>query len=477
MTFHKSNDPSPSPATASDVPKVGGEGASEGDGGRPKGRQPIIAVVICPGLGAHRVPEIAACLVGSGARVIPLVMRDADRFVGPATLCSITGEQALSEPFDGNALDTLRAADVIVLAPVATELLTQLANGDGHDPITAILDSAVGNIVAVAAMRPALWLLASTEESVRRLRERDRFEVVPPAAGHAKLLPNGAETMAEPELIARVALSRLESQDLSGARLVVTSGPTLEDIDPVRFLGNRSTGKMGFAVAERAAARGAVVKLIAGPVDLATPYGVQRMDVRSALAMQRAIADVLGTGLAAADALIMSAAVADYRPAETSITKIKRSGEAMTLELVPNPDLVAEIGHARSGRTPMLVGFAVETDTDEQMVIEGRRKLDKKKLDLIVVNRASDAFGRDDNRAILVERSASEPLGVLSKRDLADRILDRVSRYLGVWAHLNGEVVRIAKRCTASSRVGTWLARVNAPQVPMSTGTVVIAMR
>jgi phosphopantothenoylcysteine decarboxylase/phosphopantothenate--cysteine ligase len=214
-------------------------------------------------------------------------------------------------------------------------------------------------------------------------------------------------------------------------RVVVTAGPTLEDIDPVRFLGNRSTGKMGFAVAERAAARGAVVTLVAGPVSLPTPEGVRRVDVRSALDMQRALAEALGPDLGRADALVMTAAVADYRPLEQHDRKVKRTADRMVLELVPNPDLLAEIGAARArlpagARRPVLCGFAVETDTDEGVVAYARGKLEKKRVDMIVANHARDAFGRDDNRATLVEPGRAEPLGLLSKHALADRILDRV---------------------------------------------------
>ena len=220
-------------------------------------------------------------------------------------------------------------------------------------------------------------------------------------------------------------------------RVVVTAGPTLEDIDPVRFLGNRSTGKMGFAVAERAAARGADVTLIAGPVSLPTPAGVRRVDVRSALDMQRALSDALGPDLGRADALVMTAAVADYRPAHPHAAKLKRTAERMVLELVPNPDLLAEIGAARAalpggGRgRPVLSGFAVETDTDERVVAYARGKLEKKRVDLVVANHARDAFGRDDNRATLVEQGRVEPLGLLSKHALADRILDRIAALAG----------------------------------------------
>jgi phosphopantothenoylcysteine decarboxylase/phosphopantothenate--cysteine ligase len=318
--------------------------------------------------------------------------------------------------------------------------LAQLADGAGEDPVTAAVTSATGQVLVVAAVKREVWERPSTKTAVGRLRRSERVAIVEPRNGDGSAFAHGAETMVAPETIARVALSLLGPRDLSGARIVVTAGPTIEDIDPVRFLGNRSSGKMGFALAERAATRGAAAKLIAGPVALATPRGVERTDVRGALAMQRALVNVLGPGLGAADALLMSAAVADYRPSVTSTTKIKRSAEVLTLELLPNPDLLAEIGEMRAGRMPMLVGFAVETATDERMVVEGRRKLESKKLDLVVVNGASDAFGRDDNRAILVDRGGSTPLGILSKRALADRILDRVASYLSPFVVLGGRL-------------------------------------
>jgi phosphopantothenoylcysteine decarboxylase/phosphopantothenate--cysteine ligase len=217
-----------------------------------------------------------------------------------------------------------------------------------------------------------------------------------------------------------------EARDLAGVRLVVTAGPTVEDLDPVRYVGNRSSGKMGFAVAERAALRGARVTLIAGPVALATPKGVSRIDVRSALEMQRAMALVLGKELGDADALVMAAAVADYRPKAVSPTKLSKTGDALKLELVPNPDLLADVGQRRRGKLPILVGFALETAKGEELTVLARKKLHAKRVDLVVANEAGDALSKDDNRATLVTETASEPLGVMPKSELADVILDRV---------------------------------------------------
>jgi phosphopantothenoylcysteine decarboxylase/phosphopantothenate--cysteine ligase len=236
----------------------------------------------------------------------------------------------------------------------------------------------------------------------------------------------GAGRMAEPSAIAAALVAALAHQDLAGLRLVITAGPTFEDLDPVRFIGNRSSGRMGFAVAERAAARGAAVTLVAGPVELATPPGVRRVDVRSAAEMREALGRAMGADLAAADALIMAAAVADYTPAEVSPAKMKKSSSRMTLELVKTPDLLAEIGSARRGPCPVLVGFAVETGGPDALEAYARRKLADKRVDLVVANAAGDAFGREDNRAILVTQSGSEALPLMSKAALADVILERV---------------------------------------------------
>jgi phosphopantothenoylcysteine decarboxylase/phosphopantothenate--cysteine ligase len=215
-------------------------------------------------------------------------------------------------------------------------------------------------------------------------------------------------------------------RDLAGFRLVVTAGPTVEDLDPVRFLSNRSSGRMGFAVAERAAARGAQVTLVTGPVELATPMNVKRVDVRGAREMKAALDTALGPALGGADALVMSAAVADYAPREQYAHKMKKAGDTATIELVKNPDLLADIGAARTGPKPVLVGFAVETAEPDILVAYAQKKLREKKVDLIVANHAADSFARDTNRATFVTENADEALPVMSKNDLADQILDRV---------------------------------------------------
>jgi phosphopantothenoylcysteine decarboxylase/phosphopantothenate--cysteine ligase len=376
--------------------------------------------------------------------------RAAREFIGPITLSGLCGEPVHEAMFDPSFAGELhvelaRLADVVLLVPATADLLARMASGRADDLITALALCAKGPVLAAPAMHPRMWSHPATQRSVAALRADGRVELIGPVDGEVASGERGVGRMADPADIAKAALARAEKQDLTSVRVLVTAGPTVEDIDPVRFLGNRSTGKMGFAVAERAAARGAEVTLIAGPVALPTPFGARRVDVRSALDMQGALRDALGPELKGADILIMTAAVADYRPKDVSATKRKRSAEPMTLELSPNPDLLAEIGAARARhpeasrvKRPVLVGFAVETDTDERVVAEASRKLAAKQIDLIVANHASDAFGKDDNRATLITAGPSHegapsggtggsalPLGVLPKTALADQILNR----------------------------------------------------
>jgi phosphopantothenoylcysteine decarboxylase/phosphopantothenate--cysteine ligase len=216
---------------------------------------------------------------------------------------------------------------------------------------------------------------------------------------------------------------------LAGKRVVVTAGPTVEDIDPVRFLTNRSSGKMGFAIASSAARLGAEVTLIAGPVALPTPPGVSRVDVRSALDMQAALARVLGEKLRGADALVMCAAVSDYRPRLSAPHKLKRSAQNHELELVPNPDLLAEIGRSRTGERPFLLGFAVETAQGAELERAARQKLASKRVDAIVANAAADALGTDETRALIVSLDGVVPLAG-AKASVSDQIVEYVAARL-----------------------------------------------
>jgi phosphopantothenoylcysteine decarboxylase/phosphopantothenate--cysteine ligase len=276
-------------------------------------------------------------------------------------------------------------------------------------------------------MHHRLWSHPATQRNVETLRLDGRVRFIGPVEGPLASGERGVGRLAEPAEIAGGIFAALSPADLTGMRLVVTAGPTVEDLDPVRFLSNRSSGRMGFAIAERAAARGAEVTLVAGPVPLATPYAVRRVDVRSVVGMRVALGEELGPDLGGADALVMAAAVADYVPRETLASKLKKSTDALSLDLVRAPDLIAEIGARRQdGRLPVLVGFALETGTDAEVVASARQKLVAKNLDLVVANEAKDGFGGADNRATLVAKGDTTPFDTMSKLALADEILNRV---------------------------------------------------
>ncbi len=398
-------------------------------------RRPTIALAVSGSIAAYKAAEIARLLIQAGARVLPLMTRAAHEFLGPMTLSGICGEPVRETMWDPGFAGELHVAlaaeaDVVLLAPATADLLARLAGGRADDLVTALALCARGPVIAAPAMHPRMWSHPATARNVATLAADGRVELVGPVDGEVASGERGVGRMAEPAAIAAAALARVARRDLEGLRIVVSAGPTVEDIDPVRFIGNRSTGKMGFAIAERAAARGAAVTLVAGPVALATPRGARRVDVRGALALRDALRDALGPDLGGADALIMTAAVSDYRPAEARAAKMKRSAASMALELVANPDLLAEIGAARAAAQatrPALIGFAVETDTDDRVIASARHKLETKRVDLVVANHAADAFGRDDNRATLVTRGGAEALGVLPKPALADRLLDRVA--------------------------------------------------
>jgi phosphopantothenoylcysteine decarboxylase/phosphopantothenate--cysteine ligase len=398
-----------------------------------------VALCVTGSIAAYKAVELARLLVKSGAKVLPVMTSSAARFVGPVTFAGICGEPvALSmwdASFGGEAHVRLaQQADVVAVVPATADVLARLAHGRADDLVAALVLCARGPVLAAPAMHPLMWGHPATVTNIAALAAQGRVTLVGPEAGEVASGDVGMGRMAEPEAIAAAITSLLSPRDLASRRIVVTAGPTVEDIDPVRFIGNRSSGKMGFAIAERAAARGAEVTLVAGPVGLPTPPGVRRVDIRGALAMREVLWQALGSDLSDADALVMAAAVADYRPAVPSLGKVKKGGEKATVDLVKNPDLLAEIGAKRSGARPVLVAFAVETEGGDALVAYARRKLVEKRVDLVVANEARESFGRDDDRATLVTGDGAEPLVVMSKSALADVVLDRVRVLLGLQA-------------------------------------------
>jgi phosphopantothenoylcysteine decarboxylase / phosphopantothenate---cysteine ligase len=407
-----------------------------------------IALCVTGSVAAYKAVELARLLLKAGAGVLPVMTASAARFVGPVTLAAICGEAVASEMWDASFAGEMHVriaerADLVAIVPATADVLARLAHGRADDLVTALALCATGPVLAAPAMHPRMWEHPATRRNLAELGAQGRVTLVGPVRGEVASGDVGLGRMAEPDTIVTSVTALLSAgespprRDLAGTRVVVTAGPTLEDIDPVRFIGNRSSGKMGFAVAERAAARGADVTLIAGPVSLATPSGVRRVDVRGAVEMRAVLRDALGSDLSKADALVMTAAVADHRPAETAASKIKKSDVGATIALVKNPDLLAEVGALRAAREdagdkrrPVLIGFAVETAGGEELVAYARRKLEEKRLDLVVANEAADSFARDANRATFVTRAGAEVLPEMSKVKLSDMILDRAIAFL-----------------------------------------------
>jgi len=393
-----------------------------------------VALCVTGSIAAYKAAVLARLLRKEGARVVPVMTEAARQFLGAATLSGITGEEILSDMWKapGEVHVALGAtADAIVIAPATADVLARLALGRANDLVTALVLCARENarVLAAPAMHPRMWENPATQRNVKSLAALGRIEIVGPAVGQVASGDEGAGRMSEPEEILEAVVLALTPKDLDGLTIVVTAGPTLEDMDPVRFLGNRSSGKMGFAIAQRAAARGAKTTLVAGPVQLPTPPRVQRVDVRSALQMEHALSSI-----GACDAIVMAAAVADHRFATTSATKLKKSAEHETIQMTKNPDLLAELGAARAAKKsarPVLVGFALETGARAQIVAEARRKLREKKADVIVANEASVAFGGDDNEIAFITENRDERLPRATKIDLADALLDRIKSLLG----------------------------------------------
>ena len=394
-----------------------------------------IALSVTGSIAAYKAVELARLLVKAGANVLPVMTASAARFIGPVSLAAVCGEAVATDMWDasfaGEMHVTIAArADLVAIVPATADVLSRLAGGRADDLVTALALCARGPVVIAPAMHPRMWEHPATQKNVTEIRAQNRVTLVGPVRGEVASGEVGVGRMAEPDAIAAAIAALLSPCDLAGLRFVVSAGPTLEDIDPVRFLGNRSSGKMGFAIAERAALRGADVTLVAGPVSLSTPHGVRRIDVRGAVEMRAALWQAIGADLSLTDALVMAAAVADHRPAAPSASKVKKGDQRMTIELIENPDILSEVGAARSGKRPVLVGFAVETSGGEALVGYARRKLADKRVDLVVANRASDAFGFEDNRATLVTSNGIEELPTMSKPSLAGLVLDRVRALL-----------------------------------------------
>lgn len=373
-------------------------------------------------IAAFKAVALASELVKAGALVDVVMTPAATRFVQPLSFEALTHRPVVASVFEGGAqiahVSLGVEADALVVAPATADCLAGLALGLADDAVRATALTFRGPLVLAPAMETRMYDHPATQSNLETLRQRGAV-VVEPDEGRLASGRSGRGRLAEPAQILDVLRQELgRGRDLAGRRLIVTAGPTYEPIDPVRFVGNRSSGKMGFAVAEAARDRGASVILIAGPTAAPIPAGLDARRIETALQLQ----DAVRRAAPNADAIVMAAAVADYRVAAAADHKLKRTGDELILRLVPNPDVIAGLRDF-----PLVkVGFAAETD---DLLAHAADKLRRKGLDLIVANdvtKPGSGFGTDTNEVVLIDQRGATALPLLSKREVADRILDRV---------------------------------------------------
>ena len=383
-----------------------------------------IVLGITGSIAAYKAADIASRLTKEGARVEVVMTEAATWFLAPLTLSSITGRGVVTDMFEPDSQRTIEhvalgeAADAVVIAPATASLIAKLAAGIADEMPALIVLATKAPIILAPAMHANMYENSITQENLAKLKARG-FVIVEPEHGRLASGGVGRGRLADTDKIVGTIKQVLGRRgDLAGKKLVVTAGGTQEPIDPVRHIGNPSSGKMGYAIAEAARDRGADVKLITAPTSLPQPAGVEVIPVKTTLEMQKAVTKAV----AKADALIMAAAVTDYQPKTTAKEKIKKDTPELKLELVRTPDILAEV----KGDF-IRVGFAAESN---DIVANAKKKLEKKKLDMIVANditAADSGFGVDTNKVILIDKKGKvEKLPLMSKREVADRILDGV---------------------------------------------------
>ncbi|HXQ26648.1 MAG TPA: bifunctional phosphopantothenoylcysteine decarboxylase/phosphopantothenate--cysteine ligase CoaBC [Candidatus Acidoferrales bacterium] len=392
-----------------------------------------IALGVTGGVAAYKAAELVRRLQQEKLDVQVVMTRSAQEFITPLTFAALTGKKVITEMFGAgdaspanveSAIEHIAVAqriDLLLVAPATADILGKFAHGIAGDFLSTLYLATKAPVVVAPAMNVNMWEHPATQENLKSLRARG-VHVVDPDEGYLACGMTGAGRLAATEAIVEKVCGVLGLRhDLEGQTVLVTAGPTREDIDPVRFLTNRSSGKMGYALAEAASRRGARVVLVSGPTDLAAPEGVDWVPVRTTEEMRNAVRERARE----ANIVIMAAAVSDYRPAAAQSQKLKRGDERLTLELEPTPDILAELGREKGSR--ILVGFAAETD---RVAENARGKLARKGADMIVANDVTQegaGFDTDTNIVTLFLRDGREvPLPKLSKFDVANRILDHV---------------------------------------------------
>ena len=385
-----------------------------------------IVLGVTGGIAAYKACDLVRRLVKQGAKVRVVLTENAARFVPPLSFEALSGNPAYTDTFAPRAqmehIALARWADAFAIAPATANCLAKLACGIADDLLSTTALAMTAPLLIAPAMNANMWRHPATQQNLKTRLARGA-RTVGPDSGRLACGDDDVGRMAQPESIVAALDALLNPrQDLAGLRVLVTAGPTVERIDPVRYITNRSSGKMGYAIAEAARDRGARVTLVSGPVQLSAPAGVEVVYVESSAQLCKA---VLERG-AEADAVIQAAAPADFRPAQTAAHKIKKTGEGMTLALENTVDIAAELGR-RKRPGQVLVAFAAETD---DLLENAKGKLERKNADLVVANdvsRSDACFGVDTNAVTLITREGARALPLMSKREAADGILDLVA--------------------------------------------------
>ncbi|MBN2033347.1 MAG: bifunctional phosphopantothenoylcysteine decarboxylase/phosphopantothenate--cysteine ligase CoaBC [Deltaproteobacteria bacterium] len=379
------------------------------------------------GIAAYKAAELVRLLVKAGVETKVAMTQNATKFISPLTFEALSGNKVVSDMWDaGNAaMDHVhwgQEADLVIVAPATADFIAKMAHGLGDDFLSTMVLAASARILLCPAMNSRMLLNPMTQANLGTLRKHG-YIVMEPGDGGLACGTDGPGRLPEPEDIMEEVRKLLSPQDLAGLRFLVTAGPTIEPLDPVRYMTNRSSGRMGYAIARGARMRGGDVILVSGPTQLVPPRGVVFESVNTAEEMRRVVLDRCGS----VDVIIKAAAVLDYRPKEKAPQKMKRKGDRQTLELIENPDILAELGRDRVSGRRILVGFAAET---EDLLANAKGKLQRKNLDMIVANDVSrhDAgFEVDTNSVkILYRDGRMEELGLMPKESVAAGLLDRI---------------------------------------------------
>lgn len=388
-----------------------------------------ILLGVCGGIAAYKAVEVASRLRKLDANVDVIMTQAATKFITPLTFQEITGNPVSSDMWEKvhnwnvEHIALAKKADVVLLAPATADIIGKLASGIADDMLSTTIMATTAPVFIAPAMNSNMYINPILQRNLQTLQQLSGYHIITPATGHLACGTNGIGRLPDPAvLVEEITNYTAQVQELKGKRILITAGGTREAIDPVRYIGNRSSGKMGYALAEEAARRGASVTLVSGPTSLNVPAGIEFIKVETACQMQ----EYVDTIFAASDVVIMAAAVSDYRVRKIAGQKIKKTTEAFTLDLVKNPDILSALGKRKSTEQ-ILVGFAAET---QNLLTFAKEKLQRKNLDMIIANDVSQknvGFNYDTNMVKIITRDAAvEDIPLMSKKALAAIIIDKI---------------------------------------------------